>query len=101
MRQSINLADVYESELFDRSVDEGSPIKHKSVLCLPIISPANRTIGVIQVPRVTSSGRVMCADNGSVVNVGLVSCIQTLKHFFMCKGTLHASRKPAVWYFKV
>ncbi|XP_037079257.1 dual 3',5'-cyclic-AMP and -GMP phosphodiesterase 11-like isoform X2 [Pollicipes pollicipes] len=46
--RALNLADVYESPLFDRSVDEGSSLRHQSVLCLPIISPANRTIGVIQ-----------------------------------------------------
>ncbi|XP_043206376.1 dual 3',5'-cyclic-AMP and -GMP phosphodiesterase 11-like, partial [Amphibalanus amphitrite] len=46
--RTINLADVYQSDLFEPSVDEGSPLKHQSILCLPIISPANRTIGVIQ-----------------------------------------------------
>ena len=45
----MNIADAYEDERFDPSVDEGGSFRHKSILCMAIKNSSGQIIGVIQV----------------------------------------------------
>lgn len=46
--RSINIADAYDDERFDRGWDERSGYRTKSMLCVPMKNQHGRTIGVIQ-----------------------------------------------------
>ncbi|XP_065332643.1 dual 3',5'-cyclic-AMP and -GMP phosphodiesterase 11 isoform X1 [Cloeon dipterum] len=46
--ETLNVADAYSHESFDRSVDEGTNFRHKSILCMPIKNSSGQIIGVIQ-----------------------------------------------------
>jgi len=59
--QTVNLEDVYQSDLFDRSWDKHTGYRTRSVLCLPIRAPDGEMKGVIQVLN-RKKGRFSPAD---------------------------------------
>ncbi|XP_049803168.1 dual 3',5'-cyclic-AMP and -GMP phosphodiesterase 11-like isoform X2 [Schistocerca nitens] len=46
--ETVNIANAYEDDRFDPSVDEGTNFKHKSILCMAIKNSSGQIIGVIQ-----------------------------------------------------
>ncbi|MCX8071592.1 MAG: GAF domain-containing protein [Candidatus Binatia bacterium] len=46
--QILNVADAYDEPLFNRSVDERTGYRTRSVLCVPILARSNKPVGVIQ-----------------------------------------------------
>lgn len=44
----MNIANAYEDQRFDQSVDEGSNFRHKTILCMAIKNSLGQIIGVIQ-----------------------------------------------------
>lgn len=46
--QTVSIPNAYEDNRFDKSVDEGSNFKHKSILCMAIKNSHGQIIGVIQ-----------------------------------------------------
>lgn len=46
--QTVSIQNAYDDSRFDSTVDENSPFKHKSILCMAIKNSLGQIIGVIQ-----------------------------------------------------
>lgn len=46
--QTVSIPNAYEDNRFDKSVDDGTNFKHKSILCMAIKNSLGQIIGVIQ-----------------------------------------------------
>ncbi len=47
--ESLNIPDTYEDPRFDRSVDEASGFRTRSMLCVPVLDQQGRVLGVAQI----------------------------------------------------
>ena len=45
----INISDAYEDDRFDRSVDDASGFRTRSILCLPLVGQEGHVLGVAQI----------------------------------------------------
>lgn len=46
--ETLMIQDAYEEPYFDKSVDDGTNFRHKSILCMPIRNTAGKIVGVVQ-----------------------------------------------------
>lgn len=46
--ETVCIADAYQDSRFDPSVDENTPFRHKSILCMPIKNTDGKIVGVVQ-----------------------------------------------------
>jgi len=60
--ESINVEDAYTLEFFNRSFDQKTGYRTKSLLCLPIRHHSGEIVGVIQLLNQTNSGRFSKED---------------------------------------
>lgn len=54
--ETINIADAYEDPRFDRSVDEASGFRTRSILCIPLVDKSENVLGVAQILNKRSGG---------------------------------------------
>ncbi|MHC4884281.1 MAG: GAF and HD-GYP domain-containing protein [Planctomycetota bacterium] len=64
--EMLNIPDAYECELFDRTWDQKTGYRTRSVLCLPMISHHGGVLGVIQVLN-KKGGAPFCAADESLM----------------------------------
>ena len=54
--ETINIPDAYEDPRFDRSVDEASGFRTRSILCIPLVDKSENVLGVAQILNKRSGG---------------------------------------------
>ena len=47
--ETLNIPDAYEDPRFDRSVDEASGFRTRSILCIPLVDKSENVLGVAQI----------------------------------------------------
>ena len=72
--QSLNIADAYEDERFNKDVDLSTGYRTKSILCLPIIGRAEAVIGVTQMINKQGENGVFTENDVNLMKAFNVFC---------------------------
>lgn len=95
--ETLNIEDAHKDVRFDRSVDEGSNFRHKSILCMPIKDGQRRLIGVSQLIN-KKDGRAFNKNDENLFEAFAIFCGLGIHNTLMYERVLKIMAKQRVTF---